>query len=91
NFPTAGDKRSPSTISTSTTATNMGIGYPIPSASQTADAGTTFVNAIFGPPSGGSGQNSNHLRGGLSHSDLRANSGASQMCARIKSHTYDGS
>jgi hypothetical protein len=27
----------------------------------------------------------------LSHPDLRANPGASQMCARIKSHTYDDS
>jgi hypothetical protein len=27
----------------------------------------------------------------LSHLDLRANPGASQMCARIKSHTYDDS
>jgi hypothetical protein len=27
----------------------------------------------------------------LSHLDLRANPGASQMCARIKAHTYDDS
>jgi hypothetical protein len=27
----------------------------------------------------------------LSHPDLRANPGANQMCARIKSHTYDDS
>jgi hypothetical protein len=27
----------------------------------------------------------------VSHPDLRANRGANQMCARIKSHTYDDS
>jgi hypothetical protein len=27
----------------------------------------------------------------LSHPDLKANSGATQICARIKSHTYDDS
>jgi hypothetical protein len=27
----------------------------------------------------------------VSHLDLKANPGANQMCARIKSHTYDDS
>jgi hypothetical protein len=29
--------------------------------------------------------------GSVSHPDLRANTGVNQICARIKSHTYDDS
>jgi hypothetical protein len=50
----------------------------------------TCHDAVFAPRIMNASSNSSHAHG-MSHPDLRANPGVNQMCARIKSHTYDDS